>query len=91
MEPTTLTLSSSASESSADEADESALSMTDAMEDAEDAAESSGSRSGDGQARIAAAAARWLYVDNEGLVGVGGGDSRGGGAAGGKDVKGRTE
>lgn len=60
-------------------------------EDAEDSApESSGSKSGDGQARLAAAT-RAESVESVGLVGVGGGDSRGGGAAGGKDDKGRRE
>jgi hypothetical protein len=59
--------------------------MIDSAEDS--AADNSGSSSGDGQARLAAA----TWVERHGLVGVGGGDSRGGGAAGGKDAKVRME
>jgi len=63
---------------------------TEVIEDTEEVAESSGSSSGDGQARLAALA-RAECAEGDGLPGVGGGEERGGGAAGGKESKVRTE
>lgn len=61
---------------------------TEMIDSAEDSVtDNSGSSSGDGQARLAAA----TWVEKLGLVGVGGGDSRGGGAAGGEDAEVRME
>lgn len=59
----------------------------------EEADESSGSRSGDGQARMAASGLKLAVAERkeEGVVGVGGGDSRGGGPAGGSNDTGRVD